>query len=282
MFEKEDKSNVNRRRFMQAVSATAASGALAGPAVACSDTKLDNELAEVREKYTDLQDVQKIINGRSALLETLSSDNLLNRPEISVDELLSAKEYLDSEEGVRVWGLNYPGVGATAHITIRRKIKNGQLIIAINPDLDNGPRALYKPDVVNAETLGGEPITRYLSRSQGQAPQKIQKYYTEMRSDEVTEARKNGSFQSSDSSHDVSPQGSVIGLCRNRGGSGCDGYRCYAWQGECLGDSCELYDCSGNLCHGGCCTCEEEGWCCEVCGDYVCESDPCDNVSYPC
>lgn len=267
---------------MQAVSATAATGGLTGTAVACSDTVLDSELADAREKYTDPQSVREIVNRRSAFLATLSSDGLLNRPQLNVDELLSAEEYLDSNEGVRVWGLNYPGVGATAHITIRRRVGNGRLTVAINPDLDNGPRALFKPDTVNPQTAGGDPITRYLSPSQGESPRKIRKHYTEMRPDEIAEGRQNGSIQSSASSDDISTQGMVVGLCRNRGGSGCDAYSCYAWEGECLGDSCEIYDCSGNLCHGGCCTCEEEDWCCEVCGDYVCESDPCDNVSYPC
>ena len=282
MPKEENGSNVDRRKFLQAASATVASSAFAGQAVACSDTELDSELADAREKYTDPQEVQEIVNRRSTLLSTLSSDGLLDRPKVSVDELLSTDEYLDSDEGVRVWGLNYPGAGATTHITIRKQVGNGQLVIAINPDLDNGPRARYKPDTVNAEVLGGEPITRYLSKSQGQTPQKVQKNYTEMRPEEVAEAKKSGSTPSTSSSDDVSTQGTVIGLCRNRGGSGCDTYRCYAWEGECLGDSCDIYDCSGNLCYDGCCTCEEEDWCCEVCGDYGCDSDPCDSVSYPC
>lgn len=267
---------------MQATSATVASSAFAGPAVACSGTQLDGELADAREKYDDPRTIQRLVNERSALLDALSSDGLLNRPRISVDELLPVDEYLDSTDGARVWGLNYPGVGATAHITVRRRVANGQLVVAVNPDLDNGPRALFKRETANAETLDGETVTRYLSRSRGEAPEKVRKRYRAKRPEELSETGQNDSTGTTASSDDVSTRGRIVYLCRNRGGSGCDSYRCYSWEGECLGDSCDIYDCTGNLCSGGCCTCEEEDWCCEVCGDYVCESDPCDNVSYPC
>lgn len=273
---------MNRRKFLQATSATVASSAFAAPAVACSDTPLDSELADAREKYNDPQKVQEIVNERGPLLGALNSDDLLSTPRVTVDELLSVEDYLKSSDGARVWGVNYPGVGATAHVTVRRSVGDGQLVIAINPDLDNGPRALVKRDTATSATLDGQSVTRYLSQSRGEAPEKVRKRYRTKRPEELSGGPQTDSTQSATSSGDVSTQGQIAYLCRNRGGSGCDSYRCYSWEGECLGDSCDIYDCTGSLCHGGCCTCEEEDWCCEVCGDYVCEDDPCDNVSYPC
>ncbi|WP_144240115.1 hypothetical protein [Haladaptatus cibarius] len=271
---------------MQAVGASTTTGAFVGSASASQNTK--QIFARVRKPYAPKDALQQIVDDRTDFLNVLSQDGLLDKPELKIEKSQSSCDYLESENGARVWGLSYPGEGPTAHITIRRKVFGGRLVISINPDLDIGPRALYKPDGVKAESLAdGKKAVRYLARTKGSKPTKTEKTITTQSLNTLKQEHDTQGVSSLTQMDGVSPNGMIIGLCRNKGEiENCGSYSCYAWEGECLGDSCTLHDCSGNLCYDGCCTCEEEDWCCELCGDYSCADDggtPCDSgYTTPC
>ncbi|WP_150123025.1 hypothetical protein [Haladaptatus sp. R4] len=270
---------VNRRSLMAGIAASASAGSIIQPVSAESEKDGFEQLNEIRDKYESVSTVQTLIKDSPQLFQTLEQDNILQKDDLEVNNLLCTDEYLASDNGARVWGVSHPADDKpTAHVTIRRKIPAGKLVIAFNPDRsDTKPRALLRKKV--PET-GGSSIqsSRYIVEK-GDL-KKDTKTIVPQRPKELdlNEAEKLSTSQGY-----ISPQGMIIYLCRNRGDSGCGAYRCYSWEGECLGESCTLYDCTGSICCGGCCCCGSQDRCCEVCGDYQCTHPPgCRPDSFSC
>lgn len=260
-------SGFNRRSVVKSIGASAVGttfGVTAGSAQERVDMDLEGCKAETA--YESASEVEEMINDYTGFLNTLSQLGFLEEAGIEIEDLLSDTEYLRSENGARSWGLHYYGGYATPHITVRRKIAVGRLVIAYNPDMDNGIRAMIKPqaliDADHSET--GHEVTLIRSEGTGSTPQIEVKQYA---ANDPEELSSNGG---------PSTMGMVIQGCKQYGGFGCDSEDCQSWEGECLGsDDCAWYECTGTTCCGGCCCCEDQARCCEVC-NYECPESPCD------
>lgn len=269
-----ENSGVNRRRVLKGAGVAAATGILTDPATACEKNSYEKALKEAAEPYRSPEIVEELVNKERQFLSTLSEEDVLETSTIQIDELVSAPQYLESTSAARVWGLDYPGGVAAAHITIRRETPNGkQVTIALNPELDSPIRAIVKPEKNPEQTVSS---TIYRARPDDPNPKKTSKVV-------VPKPAKEDAGTTSTTTSDISPTDTVVEICRNRGGT-CSGLRCYGWETECCGDNCcDLIECNGNVCCGGCCCCEDQGWCCEVCGDYDCENGTlCSDPNYDC
>lgn len=280
-------SKVNRRRFIKGLSATAVASSVVEPASATGATGVYARLDDVREEYNSARRVEELLNNYTGLLNALSGDGLIQNPKITGVTLKCAVDYLSSKSGARVWGLSHPTGVAAAHITVRRQTPTGRLTIAYTPEVDKGPRAILKPEIPER---GGMPVESIEYEEVNGKVNKTVKRVIPHRPEELRESPewqlKGGSWthtSTSDtavtdtinSTSTVEVQQSLVYMCRMRGESpDCDSsFTCYSWEGGCDGDNdCYLNDCTGNICCGGCCCCCDEDWCCDVCGDYTCES----------
>jgi hypothetical protein len=270
-----ENSEVNRRKVLKGAGAAAATGILTDPASACEQNDYEEALEEAAEPYRSPETVEKLVNRERKFLSALSEEGVLESSTIEINELASGPEYLDSTSAARVWGLDYPGGVAAAHVTIRRETPSGkQLTIALNPELDSPVRAIVKPEKNPEERV---PATVYRARPDAAEIEKESKTVV------PKPAKDDGANTSTASTSDVSTSGTAVEICRNRSGT-CSGAKCYGWETDCCGDNCcDLIECNGNVCCGGCCCCEDQGWCCEVCGDYECENGTlCSDPDYDC
>lgn len=252
---------------MKSVGASAV-GSSYGMMVGAAEERVDMDVqgCKAETAYESASEVEEMINEHTKFLGTLSQFGFLEKDRIGIDELLSDEEYLRSENGARSWGLHYYGGYATPHITVRRNIEDGRLVIAFNPDMDNGIRSMIKPqDLIDADhSEKGHEVTLIRSEGIGSIPEVEVKEY----------AANNPTELSSDGG--PSPTGMIVSGCKQYGGYGCDDEDCMTWEGECLGsEDCTWYECTGTRCCDGCCCCEDQARCCEVC-NYECPESPCD------
>jgi hypothetical protein len=143
-----------------------------------------------------------------------------------------------------------------------------------SPVVYDGEEVTIKPRVVPE---GGEPVeaqvvTEQEVRTVQIVPESPQEARNQIQSAEISQTS------------GPEPSGIVTYGCANEGEvEDCGYYKCYQWEVECTGDNdCRLLDCNGNTCCGGCCCCEDIDWCCEICGDYDCENDPCFGTNFDC
>lgn len=267
------KRQTTRRAVLGTIGASTAALSLSTPATARNGTDLRAHLSDVREEWDSPTKVQAFVNEHQGLLRALTRDGHLRSPQVTVPDLQSSCEYIGSSEGARVWGLQHPKAAPTAHITIRRSIPAGRLVISASPTVSNRVNAVVTPTTVD----GPIRVTRYTTPGPDAAVERSRPSLVPERPGDLTDSD-TGTL---DETGGVSPSGTVLYLCINKGdyNDDCGSYECYSWQGECLGDNdCEVYDCTGDVCCGGCCCCEDVDYCCEVCGDYDCESgDVCDD-----
>lgn len=270
---------MKRRNLLKSAGVSITGQAFVGSAFA-EETEGFEKLAEIREEYESASLVEDLINEQKSLLQRLNSDGILKEPRIKIPDLLTSCEYLESDEGARVWGISHPADDQpAAHITIRRQTPVGRLVIALTPSRSSPqPRAILKTTLPER---GDESISavQYLPDSNGDIKRE-EKDIIPKRPSQIKKA--DGS--KTNTQGDVSPNGMVVYLCRNRGSESCSSYRCYSWEGECKSDTdCILYDCSGNLCCDGCCCCQDQDRCCELCSSDPCPTPPgCRPDSYEC
>lgn len=256
-----------RRSVLKSVSAGVAGSAVAG--TASGECSSGNRI-DANQEYQKPSKVNEVTANHRGFLQAASNQGLLTSPEVNVSEILDLGEYLQSEEGAHVWPLHHPKAVDTTLITIRRKTPAGHLTLSFAPELTGRPPVIY---VKRSESVG----EAYRPDGAGQGLKKR----TVERSGERATQLDQANTQSGGSTDDVTTQGITATFCVNRGdySDGCGTYSCYAWEGECSGSDCSLYECTGSTCCGGCCCCEDVDYCCEVCGDGC---SPCDDLSIDC
>ena len=296
-------NNLNRRTVLKTISATSIGVGVIDPAAADGEQDLVDLLSKARKPYDSPDTVAKKFNQQTAFMNRLHQDGHLESPEISVNSLDSSCDYIGKEEAARVWGVLDPRGVITAHITIRKKVPSGRLVMAYTPELEDSPRAIFKKKVPDR---GSEPVSavRYKGSANSVTVDKtniIPKRPGELKEDPEWARSGNGwekktpqsgsrtssmssSTTSPSSSSQVTTRGEVAFFCdmRGDGTSGCsDGFSCYSWEGECFGEECNIYDCTGEKCCGGCCCCCDQDFCCAICGENECSPHPCDSLQDP-
>jgi hypothetical protein len=236
----------------------------------------DSEETTIRKEYEDIDLVRNEVNKQQKLLQKLEQEGVLSKPAVEIAALKSSCEYHDSTTGATVRGVTDPrDAKPTAIILVRKSIQEGLLTISLDVSRENQrPRAIIKPRVVPE---GGEPVeaqvvTEQEVRTVQIVPESPQEARNQIQSAEISQTS------------GPEPSGIVTYGCANEGEvEDCGYYKCDQWEVECTGDNdCRLLDCNGNTCCGGCCCCEDIDWCCEICGDYDCENDPCFGTNFDC
>ncbi len=261
----ENEGRITRKKILKGLGGVATTGSITGTATAEDNLQEKpgekrEQLNNVRESYSDTDYLMKYVNSYGTFVRQLAQDGLLKENKVQIRGLLNACDYLDSESGTRVWGVDYPKDGKpTAHVTIRRKTQNGRLTIAFNPGRnDTRPRGILKPDIPKRN---GERVKATHYRITGAS--NIDKSRVEINPKRPGEMD-NESVSTSD---DPSTEGTIAYLCRNRGSTSCGSYSCYSWESECFTEtSCDILDCTGSACCDGCCCCQDQDRCCTVCG----------------
>lgn len=124
-------SSILRKTVLRTLGATGTATSITGVATADGDSsdkagEKREALNRVRETYSDASRLTNYINGYGAFVSKLAQDGLLKKNKVEIRGLLNACDYLDSETGTKVWGVDHPSDGKpTAHVTIRRETKKG-------------------------------------------------------------------------------------------------------------------------------------------------------------
>lgn len=261
-----------RRSVLKAVGAGITTNTLSGVATA-SDCDSATP-SPIGREYRTPDAVEEVVNDHAGFIRRAYNEGLLSSPEVSVESILDLQEYVSNSQGTYVWGLNHPRGVKTTLITIRRVTPAGEITLSVAPDLKDRKPAIYTQ-------TGPETAEVYRPADAGGGLDKREMRISGERVGDVDTT--SSSTATSDSG--PSPAGTTATFCTNRGdvNTGCESLDCWAWEGSCCGDNCcSLYDCTGTRCCGGCCCCKDVDHCCEVCGDGVCESDPCAESDISC
>lgn len=258
--------------MLTSVGASATAGGLS-ISEARADESIDTlgPMCDASKKYKEANEIEDLINQYNNFLATLCDEGYLEEKQINIEEILSADDYFDSKNGTSVWGFRfYEGHIGTPHITVRRELADGRLVIALDPEIDNGISAIIKPhEIINTDEPGmGHEVNLIISDEIGDEPDIVTTEYIPKSPQEIDS--------------DYSIQGIVIYGCKQYGEYGCTKKDCQRWEGTCYGGDCRWLECTEEICCGGCCCCEDETYCCQVCGGDCSHLIDCDEFDETC